>query len=77
MPTSSWHRRTRRVRSCAGRFGGSYAQRDVLDLTLSEAALHGNDRNLARALAAERLTAKNDIPLATLFTRRSGLKAAE
>ena len=33
-------------------------QRDLLDLTLVEAALRGGDRGLARALAAERHQAK-------------------
>jgi hypothetical protein len=42
----------------ANRFGGSHAQRDLLDLTLVEAALRGGDRSLARALAAERSQAK-------------------
>ncbi|HEY0879608.1 MAG TPA: tetratricopeptide repeat protein [Zeimonas sp.] len=44
----------RAVRSHAHRFGGSHAQRDVLDLTLIEAAIRGGDRPLAQALAAER-----------------------
>ena len=38
----------------AHRFGGSHAQRDLIDLTLIEAALRGGDRPLAAALAAER-----------------------
>ena len=42
----------------AHRFGGSHAQRDLLDLTLVEAALRGGDHGLARALAAERHQAK-------------------
>lgn len=35
-------------------FGGSHAQRDVIDLTLLEAALRGGELQLARALANER-----------------------
>lgn len=35
-------------------FGGSHAQRDIIDLTLLEAALRGGDAHLARALANER-----------------------
>lgn len=45
----------RPIRSYAHRFGGSHAQRDVLDLTLLEAAMRGGDRALAAALASERV----------------------
>lgn len=45
----------RRIRSSAHRFGGSHAQRDVLDLTLLEAARRGGLRQLADGLQAERL----------------------
>ena len=61
----------RPVRGIASRFGGSHAQRDVLDLTLIEAALRGGQRDLAKALAAERLAAKPASPLARLFARRA------
>lgn len=44
----------RSVRSRASRFGGSHAQRDVLDLTLMEAAARGGDGALTSALAFER-----------------------
>ncbi|MES2957626.1 MAG: tetratricopeptide repeat protein [Pseudomonadota bacterium] len=44
----------RPVRSRAHRFGGSHAQRDVLDLTLIEAARRAGDRPLAEALISER-----------------------
>ncbi|TGR61074.1 tetratricopeptide repeat protein, partial [Mesorhizobium sp. M2D.F.Ca.ET.223.01.1.1] len=44
----------RPIRSIAHRFGGSHAQRDVIDLTLLEAALRADDKALARALTAER-----------------------
>lgn len=44
----------RPVRNQAQRFGGSHAQRDLLDLTLIEAALRDGQRALARALTAER-----------------------
>jgi tetratricopeptide (TPR) repeat protein len=66
----------RPVRGIAARFGGSHAQRDVIDLTLAEAALRGGDTALAQAFAAERLTAKHDSPLAALFAKRAGLKRA-
>jgi hypothetical protein len=42
------------VRDWAFRFGGSNAQRDVLSLTLLEAAMRSGDAALARALATER-----------------------
>ena len=43
------------MRSGAHRFGGSHAQRDVLDLTLMEAAPRGGMEALARGLEAERV----------------------
>jgi hypothetical protein len=61
----------RPVRSIAHRFGGSHAQRDVIDLTLLEAALRSGDRDLAAALAAGRVAAKPSSPLALLFARRA------
>ena len=45
----------RPIRAIAHRFGGSHAQRDVIDLTLIEAALRAGDGALARALTAERV----------------------
>jgi hypothetical protein len=47
-----------RVRAYAQRFGGSHAQRDLLQLTTTEAALRAGRQSLARALIAERLTIK-------------------
>jgi len=44
----------RPVRSYAHRFGGSHAQRNVLDLTLIEAARRAGQNNLVAALLAER-----------------------
>jgi hypothetical protein len=61
----------RPVRDIAYRFGGSHAQRDVIDLTLIEAALRSGRKALASALAAERLSARPDSPLAALFARRA------
>lgn len=60
----------RPLRSIAHRFVGSHAQRDVIDLTLIEAAIRAGARNLAEALAAERLADKPASPLARLFARR-------
>ncbi|CAG2136393.1 hypothetical protein LMG31506_01660 [Cupriavidus yeoncheonensis] len=42
------------ARLIASRFGGSHAQRDVINLTLIEAALRAGRRSLAQALCAER-----------------------
>jgi hypothetical protein len=44
----------RPVRNLANRFGGSHAQRDVIDLTMIEAALREGDVAMASALVAER-----------------------
>ena len=46
------------VRDRAHTFGGSHAQRDVITLTLIEAALRSNRHSLARHLIAERTTQK-------------------
>ncbi|WP_317932958.1 tetratricopeptide repeat protein [Halioxenophilus sp. WMMB6] len=43
------------VRHFADQFGGSHAQRDIIDLTLLAAAKRGGDRVTLRALANERL----------------------
>ena len=48
----------RDVRLVAHRFGGSHAQRDVLALTLVEAALRDGARALAKVLTAERMALK-------------------
>ncbi|TAJ70916.1 MAG: tetratricopeptide repeat protein [Phenylobacterium sp.] len=47
----------RGVRNRAGRFGGSHAQRDLLDLTLIAAAGRAGETSLERALLAERAEA--------------------
>jgi hypothetical protein len=48
----------RDVRNKAARFGGSHAQRDLIDLTLIAAAGRGGERSLQEALLAERAAAK-------------------
>ncbi len=60
----------RPVRSVAHRFGGSHAQRDLLDLTLVEAAARSGDKPLAAALAAERLALRPRSPLAQRLAAR-------
>ncbi|RPI46064.1 MAG: tetratricopeptide repeat protein [Betaproteobacteria bacterium] len=47
------------VRDIANRFGGSHAQRDLLTLTLIEAALRSGDRARARHYLAERRVLKS------------------
>ncbi len=69
----------RPLRHLAARFGGSHAQRDLIDLTLLEAALRGGEANVAQGLAAERLALRPASPAAqALALRASGraLKAA-
>ena len=67
----------RPVRNRASRFGGSHAQRDLLDLTLIEAASRsddGGDQALAAALRAEREAAR---PLAQVAGLRSVTKGKQ
>jgi hypothetical protein len=65
----------RPIRNIAHGFGGSHAQRDVLDLTLIEAALRSGQKSLAVALAGERVEAKPTSPLARLFIQRASAMA--
>ncbi len=61
----------RPIPSIAHSFGGSHAQRDVIDLTLIEAALRAGDASLARQLTAKRAQARPASPLSQLFVRRA------
>jgi hypothetical protein len=65
-------RTIRPVRDIAHRFGGSHAQRDLIDLTLIEAAIRGSDAPLASALAAERAATRPHSPLALGFVSKAG-----
>ncbi len=63
-----------RVRHIANAFGGSHAQRDVIDWTLAEAAIRAGDDELATALVNERLAQKPHSSINMEFlsrTRRS------
>lgn len=66
------------ARFVANRFGGSHAQRDVIDWTLTEAALRGGLRDMAEALAHERLAVKPHSPVNRGFLARArALPSAE
>ena len=59
-------------RATARHFGGSHAQRDLIDLTLLAAAARGRRRALGRALLNERLMAKPLSPLTRHWAERLG-----
>jgi tetratricopeptide (TPR) repeat protein len=57
------------------RIGGSHAQRDIVDWTLTEAAVQGGQRDMAVALAHERLALRPHSVVNQAFLRRAeGLK---
>ena len=58
------------VRALAHRFGGSHAQRDLIDQTLLAAAARGGQRSVGRALLNERLLAKRMTPLTARWAER-------
>jgi hypothetical protein len=59
------------LREISFRFGGSHAQRDLIDQTLLAAcALPGGDRALGRALLNERRLAKPATPLTEHWSSR-------
>jgi hypothetical protein len=58
------------VRYEVNRFGGSHAQRDVIDWTVAEAAARGGLQQLAVAFGNERLAVKPHSPLNRAFLRR-------
>jgi tetratricopeptide (TPR) repeat protein len=59
------------ARFIANSFGGSHAQRDIIDWTLTEAAVRGGLNGLAEALANERLALKPHSPVNRNFLSRS------
>jgi tetratricopeptide (TPR) repeat protein len=59
------------ARSIVNQFGGSHAQRDVIDWTLTEAALRGGLTALAAALAHERLALRPHSKINRAFLRRA------
>jgi tetratricopeptide (TPR) repeat protein len=60
------------VRPIAHRFGGSNAQRDIVDLTLLEAARRASKHCLVRALSNERLALKPNNVLALRYRASAG-----
>lgn len=64
------------VRALASRFGGSHAQRDLIDQTLLAAAARAVDRSVGRALLNERRLAKPETPLTDHWAHRLGLRHA-
>lgn len=63
------------VRPVLLRFGGSNAQRDVVDQTMLVAAIRGGLRERAASLSNERLIRKPNGPLASRFAERARLGA--
>ena len=62
------------ARGEAQRFGGSHAQRDVIDQTLLCAAAQGSRSGLGRALINERVMAKPSTPLTAHWRAQLGLR---
>jgi tetratricopeptide (TPR) repeat protein len=60
------------ARQLAPRFGGSHAQRDLVDLTLLAAAARGTRRDVGRALLNERRMAKPATPLTRHWLEQLG-----
>ncbi len=60
------------ARYIANAFGGSHAQRDIIDWTLTEAALRAGLDDVARALVHERLAPKPHSPVNLGLLRRAG-----
>ncbi|MEO1194313.1 MAG: tetratricopeptide repeat protein [Pseudomonadota bacterium] len=58
-------------RHIASGFGGSHAQRDVIDWTLTESALRAGKTDLAEGLAQERLALKPNSPINLGFLERA------
>jgi len=63
------------ARHIANSFGGSHAQRDIIDWTLTEATVRGGLTGWAEALANERLALKPHSPVSRSFLRRASGQA--
>lgn len=60
-----------RARHIVNRFGGSHAQRDIIDWTLTDSALRAGHCSMSEALAHERLALKPHSPVNREFLRRA------
>jgi hypothetical protein len=60
------------VREVCQRFGGSHAQRDIVTLTLLDAAIGSGQKGLARHVLGERAIWKRATPLTEHWARRIG-----
>ena len=69
--TSNPARLLRPLRHVSNRFGGSHAQRDIIDWTLTESALRAGQTGMAEALAHERLALRPHSPVNRGFLRRA------
>ena len=59
------------ARYIANTFGGSHAQRDIIDWTLAEAALRGGFSGIGEGMARERLALKPHSPINQSFLKRA------
>jgi len=64
------------LRAIAHRFGGSHAQRDVIDLTLIEAAIRSGDRENAAKLTQKRMESRPHSPLSGILRKRADTLSA-
>jgi hypothetical protein len=64
------------ARHIVNAFGGSHAQRDVIDWTLTEAAIRAGYRELVKALINERIAQKPHCLIASGFAKRIGSGAS-
>lgn len=65
------------ARYIANSFGGSHAQRDIIDWTLAEATVRGGLTAMAEAIANERLALKPHSPVNRGFLARAGALAGK
>lgn len=64
------------ARHIANAFGGSHAQRDIIDWTLAESTVRGGLTAMAEAMANERLALKPHSPVNRSFLARAGAIAS-
>ncbi len=59
------------ARAISNQFGGSHAQRDIIDWTLMEAAVRSSRPGVAKCLANERVALRPHVPLNHRFAQRA------